>query len=252
MTPIKRYLADNQLLGDVEEARRISKNSSRYTLINGNLFRYTFSRPLLICVDMGEATRIMTELHEGICGSHIGGRALMLRIIRGGFFWPTMKHNCMEYVRKCEQCQKHADWSKAPPEVLHSINTPWPFLTWGIDILGMFSKGVRQHKFLIIVVEYFTKWIEIEPVAVISGSRVREFIWKNIICRFRVPQCIILDNWTQFACSQVRQLCDAIGIKQVFSFVEHPQTNGQAEVANKVILRGVKRRLVASKEEWPK
>ena len=92
--------------------------------------------------------------------------------------------------------------------MLHSINTPWPFHTWGIDILGPFPKGVRQFKFLIVAVEYFRKWIEAEPVAVILGSRVREFIWKNIICRFGVPHRIISDNGTQFTCSQVRQLCE--------------------------------------------
>jgi len=176
----------------------------------------------MICVGRREASRLMAELHEGICGSHVGGRTLMLRIVRGGFFWPTMKNDCVEYVKKCESCQKHADWSRAPLEVLHSINTPWPFHTWGIDILGPFPKGVRQFKFLIVVVEYFTKWIEAEPVAVISGSRVREFIWKNIICRFGVPRQIISDNGTQFACSQVRRLCEEVGIKQVFSSVEHP------------------------------
>jgi len=66
---------------------------------------------------------------------------------------------------------------------------------------------------LIVAVEYFTKWIEAEPVAVISGSRVRKFIWKNIICRFSVPRRIISDNGTLFACSHVRQLCDEVGIK---------------------------------------
>jgi len=81
----------------------------------------------------------------------------MLRIIHGGFFWPTMKHDCMEYVRKCEQCQKHADSSKALPEVLHSISARWLFHTWGIDILGPFPRVVRQLKFLIVAVEYFTK-----------------------------------------------------------------------------------------------
>jgi len=117
--------------------------------------------------------------------------------------------------------------------------------------LGPFPKAVRQFKFLIVAVEYFTKWIEAEPVAVISGGRIREFIWKNIICRFGVPRRIISDNGTQFACSQVKQLCAEVGIKQVFSSVEHPQTNGQAEAANRVILRGLKRRLAAAEGEWP-
>jgi len=236
MSPIKRYIVDGQLPGDDEEASRVRKSSSMYVLIDGNLFQYGYSRPLLICVDKEEATRIRVELHEGICGSHIGGRALMLRVLRAGLYWPTMQTDYMEYVRRCEQCQKHADWARAPPKVLHSINALWPFHTWEINILRPFPHAIRQLKFLIVVVEYFTKWIEAEPVAIIIGNKIRDFIWKNIVCMFGVSRRLILDNGTQFVCSQVQQLCKEVGIKQVFSSVEHPQMNGQAEAANKVIL----------------
>ena len=111
--------------------------------------------------------------------------------------------------------------------------------------------AARQLKFLIVAIEYLTKWIEAEPVSSISASTVKKFIWKNIVCRFAVPRRIISDNGTQFASSQVRDLCRKLGIKQQFSFVEHPQTNGQAEAANKVILRALKRRILTTKSLWP-
>ena len=136
------------------------------------LFRHGFSHPILTCVSGDECTRIMAELHEGICGSHVGGRSLASKVIRAGFFWPTVKEDCARHAQRCKQCQKHVDWHKAPPEELRSIYSPWPFHTWGIDILGSFPLAIRQMKYLIVAIEYFTKWIEAEPVAQITAHKV--------------------------------------------------------------------------------
>jgi len=115
MTPYVTYLADGVLPQDPSEAQIIKKNAAKYTMIDGKLFRYGFCRPLLICVKDNEASRIMAELHEGICGSHIGGRALGIKIICAGYYCPTLRQDCQDFARKCAQCQKHSDWHRAPP-----------------------------------------------------------------------------------------------------------------------------------------
>ena len=89
-------------------------------------------------------------------------------------------------------------------------------------------------KFLIVAIEYFTKWVEAEPVAQITAHKVQQFVWKNIVCRFGVPKRLVSDNDTQFTSHQLKNLCEEIGIQQVFASVEHPQTNGQVESANRV------------------
>ncbi|RDX61576.1 pol, partial [Mucuna pruriens] len=128
--------------------------------------------------------------------------------------------------------------------------SPWPFSRWGVDILGPFPLAPRQIKFLIVTVDYFTKWIEAEPVVVISSERIKKFLWKKIVCRFGLPAIIVSDNGTQFASKITAEFCHGLGIKQVFTSVEHPQTNGQAEAANRVILRGLRRRLEEAKGWW--
>ncbi|XP_027922549.1 uncharacterized protein LOC114180429 [Vigna unguiculata] len=173
LVPYITYLADGCLPSDHAEAQIIKRNATRYTLIDGKLFRRGFSRPLLIYVTLEVGRRLMSELHEGICGSHVGDRALSLRVLRAGYYWP-------------------------PPEELHSISTLWPFHTWGIDILGPFLVATRQRKLLVVAIEYFTKWIEAEPVASISANVIRAFLWKRIVCRFGVPHRLISDNGTQF------------------------------------------------------
>jgi len=99
MTPYKRYPADGMS-----------------TLVDGNLFRHGYTHPILTCVSGEQCTRIMTELHQGICGSR--NRALSSKVIRAGYYWPTMKEDCTRYEQRCKQCQQHADWHNAPPEEL--------------------------------------------------------------------------------------------------------------------------------------
>ena len=250
ITPYQWYLKDGVLPLEPTEAKRIKKSSSKFTLIDGDLFRFGFTHPVLVCVNGEQCTRIMSELHEGICGSHVGGRALAGRVLRAGYYWPTLREDCVGYAQHCKQCQQHADWHKVPPEELRSIHSPWPFHTWGIDILGPFPLAIRQMKFLTVAIEYFTKWVEAESVAQITAHKVQQFVWKNVVCRFGVPKRLVSDNGTQFTSHQLRNLCKEVGIQQVFASVEHPQTNGQVESANRVLLRGLKRRLEKAKGMW--
>jgi len=128
MTPYRRYLANRVLLLEPAEARVVKKNSSRYTLVDGNLFRHGYTHPILICVSGEQCTCIMAELHEGICGSHIGDRALSSKAIRAGYDHEGRLH---EVCTRCKQCQRDADCHNAPLEELQSIHNPWPFHTWG-------------------------------------------------------------------------------------------------------------------------
>ncbi|MCI53488.1 gypsy retrotransposon integrase-like protein, partial [Trifolium medium] len=94
-----------------------------------------------------------------------GGRSLARKALRAGYYWPTMQQDSKEHVKKCDKCQKHADMHLAPPNELKSLSYPWPFAWWGMDILGPFTTGLAQSKYLIVGIDYFTKWVEAEPLA---------------------------------------------------------------------------------------
>ena len=78
------------------------------------------------------------------------------------------------------------------------ISSPWPFTQWGIDFMGPFLQGKKQLKFLIVTIDHFTKWVEAEPMMMITEAKVTSFEWKNIIYKFRVPHVIILNKGKQF------------------------------------------------------
>jgi hypothetical protein len=97
---------------------------------------------------------------------------------------------------------------------------------------------------------YFTKWVEVEPLARITDSESRKFIWKNIITCFGIPKCLISDNGTQFNSGPFKKYCSEFGIRNHFFSPAYPQGNGQAESSNKTILNEIKKRLEEAKGRW--
>jgi hypothetical protein len=119
-----------------------------------------------------------------------------------------------------------------------------------MDILGPFTQGSYQNKYLIMAVDYFTKWIEAEALAKITSFNILRFYKRNVLARFGIPQALVTDNGTQFTDQNFRNFVARLGTKHHFTPVEHPQTNGQAEAANRVLLRGLRRRLGEAKIRW--
>ncbi|CAL0314908.1 unnamed protein product [Lupinus luteus] len=249
--PFIRYILHGSLPADPKDKQRFLRCCAWYTLIQGTLYRRGFSTPLLKCLGPERADYVLREIHEGSCGHHLGAASLAKKVLRAGYYWPTVEKDATILTRKCTRCQLFADLHKAPPEELTTTQSPWPFCRWGMDILGPFPQAPGQLKFLIVAIDYFTKWIEAEALATITSANIQKFTWRNIITRFGIPATIVTDNGTQFADRRFQELLSGLHIKQRFTSVEHPQTNGQAEAANKVILKGIKKRLDESKGNWP-
>nr|KYP40011.1 Pol polyprotein [Cajanus cajan] len=110
-----------------------------------------------------------------------------------------------------------------------------------MDILGPFPPAKGQLKFLLVVVDYFIKWIEACPLAKIIAENVQKFMWKNIIYRLGLLHSLITDNGRQFITQNFESFVRELDIKHLATSIEHPQTNGQAKAANKVILRELKK-----------
>nr|GEW30927.1 reverse transcriptase domain-containing protein [Tanacetum cinerariifolium] len=160
-----------------------------------------------------QADYVMREIHEGSCSMYAGPRSVVAKAIRLGYYWPTM----------------HQDV---------------------IDIAGPFSEGPGKVKFLIVAIDYFTKWVEAKAVATITGGQVKKFVWDNIVCRFGIPGKIISDNGKQFADNPFKDWCDKLNITQRFASVKHPQSNSLVERANQSLEEGIKARLGEGNKNW--
>ncbi|GKV02599.1 hypothetical protein SLEP1_g15017 [Rubroshorea leprosula] len=190
------------------------------------------------------------EVHEGVCGSHMGARTLAHKVLRQGYYWPNMYKDATQFIQRCQKCQFFAHLIHQPAEELTTLMAPWPFAQWGLDLLGPFVKGVGCVTHLIVGVDYFTKWVEARALSSLTSKKVEDFVFSSIICRYGIPNQIIADNGTQFNCSSFRDFCSSYGIKLQFTSVYHPESNGMVESVNKCILEGIKPRLEQHKAKW--
>uniref|UniRef100_A0A2N9I4E8 RNA-directed DNA polymerase n=1 Tax=Fagus sylvatica TaxID=28930 RepID=A0A2N9I4E8_FAGSY len=247
MTPIISYLQGGTLPDDRHEARRLKVRASHFLMLQGTLYKRGFSLPYLKCLAPDEANYVMREIHEGVCGDHSGARALQRKIVRAGYYWPSMKADTYQFVQRCDKCQRFANLLHSPPMELVPMTAPWPFAQWGLDIMGPLPIGRRQLKFLMVAIDYFTKWVEAEPLATITERNIQNFVWKAVICRFGIPRVLVSDNGKQFDNPRFRQFSQELGIHNHYSSPGHPQANGQVEVTNRSLLKLIKTRLRGGK-----
>ncbi|KAL0439970.1 UNVERIFIED_CONTAM: hypothetical protein Slati_2480000 [Sesamum latifolium] len=183
---------------DKKEARTIRVISARFTMIAGELYKRGFSQPYLKCLDPERAEYVLREIHEGSCGNHSGGRSLAGKVLRQGYFWPSIQRDALDMVRRCKKCQEHANITHVPTTPMQLIPNPCPFDQWGMDLVGKLPRATGQREYLIVAVDYFSKWVEAEPLSKISEIEIIKFVWKNIIYHFGIPRAFVTDNGTQF------------------------------------------------------
>jgi ribonuclease HI len=127
MTPIISYLQRGTLPDNRHEARRLKVRASRFLMLQGTLYKRSFSLPYLRCLAPDEASYVMREIHEGICGDHSGARALQRKIVRAGYYWLSIKADAYQFVQCCDKCQWFANLLHSPPAELVPMTAPWPF-----------------------------------------------------------------------------------------------------------------------------
>jgi hypothetical protein len=130
---------------------------------------------------------------------------------------------------------------KAPSQPVQLVAPSWPLQRWGIYIVGMLTPAQGNYTFTIIVVEYFTKWIEAKPLTNKSSATIKRFFWHNIVCRYGVPRHITVDNVKYFDDAMFKEFCQQIGTKVAFALVYHPQSNRAVEKANCLIFQAMKK-----------
>ena len=122
--PIWDYIIDGRLPDDPKEAAKIRTRSARFTNHKGSLYKRGFFTPILKCITGKDTEYVLREVHEGICGNHIGARALAGKVLRQGYYWPTILKDATDLVMRCLICQEHAKISRLPSEPLTSITSP--------------------------------------------------------------------------------------------------------------------------------
>ena len=111
----------------------------------------------------------------------------------------SMEKDCIQTVRQCHQCQIHGNLNHLSPTILNYLSSQWPFAAWEIDIIGEIRPNASNgHKYIVVAIDYFSRWIEAESFATLKAKQMAKFIEKSLIYRYGVPHHIVTDNGVQF------------------------------------------------------
>ncbi|XP_074377476.1 uncharacterized protein LOC141718998 [Apium graveolens] len=187
--PFLDYIIDNKLPEHKTEVRALMFKARNYCVVGSALYRRALSEPLLCCLSLEEALQAIVEIHTRICGEHLGGKSLALKVIRQ-------------------------------------------------DIVGPFPKSKKQCQYIVVAVDYATKWVEAKPLSKIREKEMIEFFMEYIVFRFGIPRILVFDNGTQFVGKQFEKALLELKIQHIKASVAYPQANGLAEVTNRTILQG--------------
>jgi len=158
---------------NAKDKRAIRRMAAQFIICWGKLYKRGHLGMHKLCVEVEESKCLMEAIHGRECGAHMNGIMLARKILRQGYYWSTREEDCIGFVRRCYKCQIHANRMNIPPSKLYNMTSPWPFLVWGIDVIGaVTSKGSNGHEFILVAIEYFTKWVEAQSYTVLKASHV--------------------------------------------------------------------------------
>ncbi|CAF2035716.1 unnamed protein product [Rotaria magnacalcarata] len=225
-----------QIINFLETKPTTDSNNKRnpHILVNGLLYKIKNSNKHynqrivgekhLLVIPKTMQNKLLEWAHDHPTAGHGGQQKTLFRLITR-VYWESMRKDVFNYISACQLCQqfKYNNAPTASPMQLHSVNEPWH--TIGMDIMGPFPTTARQKRFLLVIVDYFTRWIELFPLNSITSIDITNILTNEIFSRYGLPKHIVSDNGPQFISNLFKNFCDALGIKQNLTVNYHPQSN---------------------------
>jgi hypothetical protein len=218
-----------------------------YHLIDRVLYRQDANGMMMKCISREEGIESLKDIHKGVCGSHSSWCSIVGKAFRHRFYWPTVKDDAMQVVRKCKDCQLFQKQMTKHVNPLRPINISWPFAVLGIDIVAILPRAPSGFRYLFIKVDTFTKWMKAMLAVNITHEAAVKFL-QSILYRFGVPMRVLTNNSIQFKGAKFVRCCVDFSIQHHTSSAVHMQTYEQVERTNGLILQGMKTRMLHNLE----
>jgi hypothetical protein len=176
---IMSYLHHHYEPNNSTKLTRMQQRVKAYQTIGDELYKTSVTGTLIRCLSKDEGKDLWTQTHSGVCGGHIAARALTAKVFRLGFYWPSIIDDVSKLVKTCQTCQKFSLNTQTPSQPSQLITPSWPLQRWGIDIVGPLKATQGNYKYSVVVVEYFSNWIEANPQVNIAAAGLKGFSGKT-------------------------------------------------------------------------
>ena len=195
---------------------------------------------------MGE---ILKHCHSLECGGHFNGQRTMAKVLQSGFYWPSIFKDAHLFAKSCDQCQRTENIGRRNEIPLTNVLEIELFYVWGIDFMSPFTSSYG-HKYILLVVDYMSKWVEAIPTITCDAKVVLHFIRSNIFSWYGTSRAVIGDEGSHFYNKLFASLLANYGVKHRVKLAYHPQSNGQAEVSNREIKKILENTINVTRKDW--
>jgi len=250
-THITDYLIDLTLPEDLTKEQRASvKRKARYFIVkNKQLYKKNKNLPNspLKVLKKEEVNDILYYFHEDPLAGHFNIEETF-RKVKARYYWPQMYDDIRRYIKSCDQCQKRGKNKRIEP--LHTIPVEQPFDRIGMDFVGPLPETARGNKYIIVAMDYLTKWPKAKALPDAKALSATNFFYEEIICRHGCPKVLLTDRGTHFVNELLDALCQQLGTKHSLSTAYHPQTNGLVERFNRTLCEALAKYANEEKDDW--
>jgi len=227
-----RYLHEKQIPEDRNQVQ-YEDYASKFKLENSMIFLKDSEKKV---VQSHEVEWICSMFHDDPTSAHADFNTTYGKISQR-YFWSTMYKDVKDFVQSCDACQRQGKPRKQT--VIHPITPSTLFDRWGVDIVGPLPVTENRNRYIIVAVDYFSRWPEAKPLKEANVHTVATFIYEEIICRFGAPQILQSDRGTHFLNQVIKELTEKFRIKHSLSSPYHPQSNGLVERFNRSLCQGL-------------
>ncbi|XP_035255606.1 uncharacterized protein LOC118217726 [Anguilla anguilla] len=204
-------------------------------------------RELLVLPHQYVAT-VLQLAHTHILGAHLGMQKTLERVA-DRFHWPGMRRAVEDYCRSCEVCQRTSPVRPPPAPLIPLPIIETPFERIGLDLVGPLPKSARGHNYILVILDYATRYPEAVPLRVATSKAIaRELV--HLVSRVGIPKEILTDQGTPFMSKVMADTCHLLRVQHLRTSVYHPQTDGLVERFNQTLKRMLRKIVAADGKDW--
>jgi len=193
---------------------------------------------------------IIAEHHDTRMAGHFGIQRTLSRLRASPYYWPQMKDSVENWIKKCDVCQRTKPEIKRQLAPMGQLAAGRPLERVAVDVMGPFKETVRKNRFVIVVGDYFTKWMEAYPVPNHKAETVATTLVDNFFCRFGIPQSLHSDQGRDFESKLFQEMCQLLDIDKTRTTPWHPQSDGMVERFNRTLQTLLKQTIQQNQEDW--
>ena len=193
------------------------------------------NKHLQLVVPRSSIGSVLQQLHSSPSGGHLG-IFKTLEKVRSRFYWPGQRHDIEDWCRACELCAARKSPPRSNRAPMQQVLAGGPFQRVAMDILGPLPLTDRGNKYILVLGDYFTKWVESFPIPNMEAKTIANMFVGHFVSRFGAPDVLHTDQGRNFESALFKEVCLLLGVHKTRTTPYHPQSDGLVERFNRTLL----------------